>query len=81
LKSEKSRKDKTKDEKQSEPFNDNSNNNSNNNAETPEKQVPKKERPKHGGGGRKGFPNNIPRQTIRVDLPDEEKSCPRCGDE
>ena len=36
---------------------------------------------KRGGGGRKGFPKNIRRKEIRIDLSDEEKHCAECGKE
>ena len=36
---------------------------------------------KHGGGGRKGFPKDIRRAEIRIDLPDEEKHCADCGND
>jgi hypothetical protein len=58
LKSEKTKKNKSQDEKPSETSGDK--------PESPENQAPKKERRKHSGGGRQGFPNNIPRQTVRV---------------
>jgi transposase len=42
--------------------------------------VPKRNR-KHGGGGRKGFPSEIPRRDVHVDLSLDEHYCDCCGRE
>jgi transposase len=50
-------------------------------AATPELVEAKVEKQKHKGHGRAPFAPNVPRETIELDLSEEERACPSCGKE
>ncbi len=47
--------------------------------EDPE-QPPGKDQPRKKGHGRAKFPDHLPREEIRIELPEAEQCCPECGD-